>query len=91
MHQENAQQRACRLFEGYVHRRDHLEGTDSHRQFLERDPNRRLGYRPGGGGFEDVKNHPWFRGIDWVQLFNKESTPPFEPDVGPMLITTEVC
>lgn len=66
-------------------------GTDSHRQFLERDPNRRLGYRPGGGGFQDVKNHPWFRGIDWVQLFNKESTPPFEPDVGPMLITTEVC
>lgn len=50
-------------------------------QFLDRDPNRRLGYRPGGGGFEDIKAHPWFRGIDWDAMYKKEVVPPFEPDV----------
>lgn len=50
-------------------------------QFLERDPNKRLGYRPGGGGFEDIKSHPWFKGINWNALHNKEVVPPFEPDV----------
>jgi serine/threonine kinase 32 len=50
-------------------------------QFLDRDPNRRLGYRPGGGGFEDIKTHPWFRGIDWDAMYKKEVVPPFEPDV----------
>lgn len=48
---------------------------------MERDPNKRLGYRPGGGGFEDLKAHPWFTGIDWNALYNKEVVPPFEPDV----------
>jgi serine/threonine kinase 32 len=48
---------------------------------LERDPNRRLGYRPGGGGLEDLKAHPWFKGIDWEGLKKKEVVPPFEPDV----------
>jgi len=50
-------------------------------QFLERDPNKRLGYRPGGGGFADIKGHPWFSGIDWDALYNKAVVPPFEPDV----------
>ena len=50
-------------------------------QLLERDPNKRLGYRAGGGGMEDIKSHPWFRGIDWQAIYNKEVVPPFEPDV----------
>lgn len=48
---------------------------------LERDPNKRLGWRPGGGGFADIKAHPWFAGIDWDALYNKQVVPPFEPDV----------
>ena len=57
------------------------------KQFLDRDPNKRLGFRPGGGGFADVQAHPWFKGIDLEALHNKEVIPPFEPDVsrsGPM-------
>jgi hypothetical protein len=54
-------------------------------QFLERDPNKRLGYRPGGGGMADIKSHPWFKGIDWEALYNKEVVPPFEPDVSARL------
>lgn len=57
------------------------EGMQAVRAFLERDPNRRLGYRQGGGGFEDIKAHPWFAGIDWDALYNKQVVPPFEPDV----------
>jgi hypothetical protein len=50
-------------------------------QFVERDPNKRLGYRQGGGGLEDIKSHPWFKGIEWDALYNKQVVPPFEPDV----------
>lgn len=55
--------------------------ADAKTQFLERDPNKRLGYRSGGGGMEDIKAHPWFRNMNWDQLFRKEVVPPFEPDV----------
>lgn len=57
------------------------EGMQAIKGLLERDPNRRLGYRPGGGGLDDLKAHPWFRGIDWEKLRKKEVVPPFEPDV----------
>ncbi|ORY23058.1 kinase-like domain-containing protein [Naematelia encephala] len=56
------------------------EGMRAIQSFLERDPNRRLGYRPGGGGMADIKAHPWFRGLDWGALHRKEIVPPFEPD-----------
>lgn len=56
------------------------EGMQAIKGLLERDPNRRLGYRPGGGGLDDLKAHPWFRGIDWEKLRKKEVVPPFEPD-----------
>lgn len=48
---------------------------------LERDPAKRLGCRPHGQGFQDVKVHPWFQCIDWETLGTKEQTSPFIPDV----------
>jgi len=33
------------------------------------------------GGFEKIKQHPYFSDVDWVKLENKELTPPFIPDV----------
>ena len=50
-------------------------------QLLERDPQKRLGWKAGGGGLQDIKNHPWFREIDWDALEKKEVPPPFVPDV----------
>ena len=36
------------------------------------------------GGVEDIKNHPWFEGIDWVKLKDKKyslpNKPPFEAE-----------
>ncbi|KAG8833916.1 hypothetical protein FRC17_009875 [Serendipita sp. 399] len=72
--------------------RDHLrfpEDADSKcsrdgllalKQFMDRDTNRRLGCRPHGEGLNDVKAHPWFKGIDWERLQAKELTPVFQPD-----------
>lgn len=38
---------------------------------------------------QDIKNHPWFNGIDWDALYAKEVVPPFEPDVSVVLICRE--
>jgi protein-serine/threonine kinase len=42
-----------------------------------RDPNKRLGSGPSGG--DEVKNHPFWSGVDWIKVYNKEVTPPFKP------------
>jgi hypothetical protein len=80
MPQSGARAPVCRLCEVYVTHPYQLK-VYVDRQLLERDPNKRLGYRPGGGGFEDIKKHTWFKGINWAALHNKEVIPPFEPDV----------
>jgi serine/threonine protein kinase len=41
------------------------------------DPNLRLGGGPGDG--EEVKSHPWFSGVDWEAIHNKQIKPPFKP------------
>ncbi|KAH9641957.1 hypothetical protein HF086_011707 [Spodoptera exigua] len=46
--------------------------------FLQVDPTRRLGtLKEGAFG---VKIHPWFKDIDWPDLFSQRLTPPFVPD-----------
>lgn len=50
-------------------------------QFLEKDPTQRLGCAANGQGFKDIQAHPWFAGIEWKALENKEAQPPFVPDV----------
>jgi len=44
---------------------------------LTRDPEKRLGTK----GADEVKNHPFFKDIDWVKLVKKEIEPPFRPKV----------
>ncbi|KAG2011552.1 AGC/NDR protein kinase, variant 2 [Coprinopsis cinerea AmutBmut pab1-1] len=50
------------------------------RGFLERDPSKRLGCKPDGEGFQELKRHPWMKPIDWDTLETKEQLPPFTPD-----------
>lgn len=47
---------------------------------LERDPTQRLGCRPSAG-VEDIKKHPFFSTIDWLELENRQIRPPFKPRV----------
>lgn len=49
-------------------------------QLLQRDVRSRLGTKYTNG-LEGIKSHPWFMGIDWEKLANKELRSPFEPDV----------
>jgi len=47
---------------------------------LERDTTRRLGCKPNGEGFEELKKQAWFKNFDWDRLEDKELEPPFVPD-----------
>lgn len=54
-----------------------VEARDFLKQILKKDPAQRLGCR--AGGVEELKAHPFFRSIDWDELYNKEITPPYVP------------
>ena len=43
---------------------------------LERDPKKRLGAR----GIDEIKDHPFFKSINWEKLYDKELKPPFVPN-----------
>ncbi|OJA11154.1 hypothetical protein AZE42_02368 [Rhizopogon vesiculosus] len=48
---------------------------------LERNASQRLGCRPNGQGFQDIKNNPWLVGADWESMETKAARPPFVPDI----------
>lgn len=41
------------------------------------DPKKRLGHK----GAKEIKEHPFFDGIDWESIYNKKIKPPFMPRV----------
>ncbi|KAG2208381.1 hypothetical protein INT46_001050 [Mucor plumbeus] len=45
---------------------------------LTRSPKNRLGH--GAQGFQKLKSHAWFQGLDWESLENKTAIPPFIPN-----------
>ena len=47
---------------------------------LQRDVDKRLGC--GGQGAEELKNHPFFTGVDWVQVYQQKYPPPLIPPRG---------
>lgn len=47
---------------------------------LQRDINNRLGCR--GRGADELKEHPFFSGIDWQQVYLQKYTPPLIPPRG---------
>jgi serine/threonine protein kinase len=42
---------------------------------LEKDPEKRLGV----ADIQDLKDHPFFDGVDWAKALQKEGKPPFLP------------
>jgi len=44
-------------------------------QLLSKSPEKRLGTR----GPDDVRNHKWFKDVNWKALSEKKVTPPFKP------------
>ena len=55
------------------------EANDLIRKLLVINPKKRLGSGPGGA--DKIKNHSYFKDIDWKKAWNKELTPPFIPDI----------
>jgi len=53
------------------------EAQDIITKLLERDPTRRLGAR----GFDEIKSHAFFEGINWVLLEQKKLPTPFQPKI----------
>lgn len=48
-------------------------------KLLEPDPKKRLGSGTNGAnGVQDIKNHPFFEGIDWEKI--RKMDPPIVPD-----------
>lgn len=47
---------------------------------FQKNPDNRLG--SGSSGSQDIKRHPWFGPINWDQLFRKQASPPFVPNLG---------
>ena len=43
-------------------------------KLLEKDNNKRLG--SGKGGIEEIKQHPWFKSIDWLVAISRGLKPP---------------
>ena len=46
---------------------------------LEQDLSKRLGCMVNGA--EDIKQHIWFRGVDWSMVAQKKIQPPWVPEL----------
>jgi protein kinase A len=44
---------------------------------MQKDLSKRFGNLKNG--INDIKNHPWFEGIDWLGILNKEINAPYLP------------
>lgn len=63
----------------FHHRNISKVAFDLIKQLLETNPEKRLGY-----GFDDaleIKNHPFFEGVNWDDIYNKKVTPLFKPNI----------
>ena len=45
-------------------------------KLCERDPKKRLGAR----GVEEIKNHKFFKNINWKKVYSRDLKPPFVPN-----------
>ncbi|CAM9161474.1 unnamed protein product, partial [Discosporangium mesarthrocarpum] len=65
------------------------------RGFLERNVSKRLGATKTTmfeiGGVSAVKNHPFFRGIEWKKLLALQVEPPLKPEVDGATDTSNFC
>ena len=50
-------------------------------QFMTKEPSRRLGCVMERGGEQAIRNHRFFRDIDWEALEQRKVKPPFTPKV----------
>lgn len=54
---------------------------------LQRDPSKRLG--SGEGDADEIKNHPFFHDVNWVDLESGKIPPPWVPNIVGSLDTSQ--
>jgi serine/threonine protein kinase len=52
-----------------------LDAQDLIKSLLETSPDKRL----GSNGVSEIKQHPFFKGINWMDIYTKQVRPPFVP------------
>uniref|UniRef100_A0AAY4DQC6 non-specific serine/threonine protein kinase n=1 Tax=Denticeps clupeoides TaxID=299321 RepID=A0AAY4DQC6_9TELE len=57
----------------------HGKVRDLLKKLLVKDPHKRLGSGPRGA--EDIKAHPFFKGLNWTDLAQKKLPSPFRPEL----------
>ncbi|EFX74573.1 hypothetical protein DAPPUDRAFT_108775 [Daphnia pulex] len=66
-----------------LHFRDHIQvstaGKDLLSALLQKDGRTRLGSGPAD--FDDVRNHAFYRSLNWDDLMQRKMTPPFRPEL----------
>ena len=55
------------------------DAKDLINKLLVIDPKKRLGY--GANGSDKIKKHPFFEGINWNEVWNRQIVPPFKPEL----------
>ncbi len=55
------------------------EVSDLIRKLTNPDPKERLGC--GKNGYNDIKNHEFFVGIDWKEMLKGNIKPPYKPKI----------
>ena len=46
-------------------------------RLLDKDPALRIG--SGSSGTKEIRQHPWFKDIDWEKMYLRDMTPPYKP------------
>ena len=64
------------------------EAIDLIRRFLIPESARRIGRTHGG--IAEIKNHPWFKEINWEEHYNMQIAPPYVPNLKGALDTVNV-
>ena len=70
-----------KIMDGYYEFPPHIEpkARDLIKSFLCADRSQRLGCQRKGS--EEIKEHKWFRGVDWQVVFSRKIPPPWVPKI----------
>lgn len=58
-----------------------IPSLSSSPQFMTKNPHKRLGCVAAQNGEDAIKQHPFFKEIDWLLLEQKKIKPPFKPRI----------